>query len=112
MLENLPIFLLLVYVGTLSFSLYTQKTFLLEEIKYFSWYFVVGLFAAIIAYDHYITERYGPPVDGVDVNLAGMLRILWYQFMIPYLIAFLMLNSVRLIVLTISRIRKNKSQAS
>jgi hypothetical protein len=111
MIESLPILLLLGYVGALSFSLYKQQTFLREEIKYFSWYFVVSLFAAILAHDHYTTRS----IDGlevVDVNTLGMLRILWYDLIIPYVIAFLGLNSVRLIILTISTTRKNKSKVS
>jgi hypothetical protein len=112
MTESWSIFLLVGYVGALCFSLYKQKTFLREELKYFSWYFVVSLFASILANDHYITLRFGNPEDGVDVNYLGMLRGLWYDFIIPYVIAFLLLNSVRLIILTISSVRKNKSQVS
>ena len=110
MFESLPIFLLIGYAGTLSISLYTQKTFLREEIKYFCWYFVVGLLASILAHDSYISKG-EPPEVGVDVNAVGMLRVLWYDFITPYVIAFLILNSVRLIILIVVRIRK-KSQIS
>ena len=109
MSEIWPICLLLGYLGTLIFSLYTQKTLFREEVKFFSWYFVVSLLAAIFAHDHYLTQR-SEFLDGVDVNTMGMIRVLWYDYVIPHSSAFLILNSLRLVTLVVLTMRKNKSR--
>ena len=82
MSESWPLFFVLGYFITLIISLFKQKTLAREELKYFSWYFMVSVIAAVWAYYRYQSSRMEPEV-GVEINLLGMLRIAWYEYIIP-----------------------------
>jgi hypothetical protein len=75
-------------------------------------YFVISSLAAVWAYDSYITKRYGPPTEGVDVNLMGLLRVMWSMYLVPWLGAFFSLCAVRFLLLFLSsRIRRKSDEA-
>lgn len=65
-------------------------------------YFVIASLSAVWAYDSYITKRYGPPSEGVDVNLMGLLRVMWSMYLVPWLVAFLSLCALRFLLLFLS----------
>ena len=103
------------YVGTLIFSLPKQKNLVQEEIKFFAWYLFVGLLAMAWMYDRYLIHEF-PPCDDcppVDVGLLGIFRKMWEIAVIPYLEAFIVLSSLRLLILFyLSRRRNYKSSLS
>ena len=111
MSETWPYLLILGYIGMFIFSLLKQKTLLLEEIRYFGWYLLVGLLAAFWANGRYTASRY-PMEDwsGVDINVLGMFRVLWNIFVLPYLTAFSLLSSVRLFIVFFVDYRKRKAK--
>ena len=76
-----------------------------NEVKFWAWYLVVGLLAGIYAHDVFLTLKYPVP-DGIDINLNGMVRVLTYNFVTPFIKAFAVLSAVRFFILLIALRRK------
>jgi len=109
MSEAWPILLIAGYVGALIFSAFKQKTLIREESKFFCFYLLAGMAAAVWASNAlYIYQN--PPCQNcpsIDINAKGMFRIYWYYFIIPFLKAFAVLSLIRLpLLLLINRKRK------
>lgn len=111
MSEFWHVLLILGYFSTLIFSLFKQKHLLLDELKFWGWYLIIGLMAALWAHDRYTSNLYPPCEDCPvpDINPFGMLRQLWHKVVWPYTIAFAVLSLSRhLILLAIIWINRKK----
>jgi len=112
MSEAWPYLLIVGYVIALIFSAFKQKTLFREEIKFFCFYLLAGLAAAVWARD--IQEIYiNPPCQDCprfDINSKWMFREYWRTFIIPFLKAFAVLSLIRLPLLLLTN-RKRKIDA-
>jgi len=76
-------------------------------------YFVISLLAAVWAYNRYITQVNGPPAVGMDINLFGLFRKMFYLYLWPWLLAFLLLSGCRFLFMFIfSKVKKRSEPAS
>ena len=75
----------------------SRQKIIREALTWFQ-YFAIALIASVLAYDIHITKRYGPSVEGVDVNLMGLFRIMWSTYLLPWLIVFLTFCALRFLV--------------
>lgn len=90
-------------------KLQIDKQIIKREIILWLQYFCISLVSVILAYDIYITDKYGPPQEGVDINFDGLVRQLFYGFLGPWLVIFLILSAIRIALLVIIHSRKNHS---
>jgi membrane associated rhomboid family serine protease len=78
-----------------------------SEIVIWIQYFIISLLAAVWAYDRYTTQVNGPPVVGMDENLFGLLRKMFYLFLKPWFLTFFLLSASRfLFIFIVSKLRK------
>jgi len=101
MSEGWPFLLISGYFITLIYSFFKQPTRLGEEIKYFSWYLVIGLISALYAHETYLNAMYPPCTDcpPADINILGIFRKLWYVVVWPYSLAFALLSMMRHLIM-------------
>jgi len=58
-------------------------------------YFVISIISAIWAYDRYIVASYVDTSGGFDLNPMGMVRIMWGDYLVPFICAFAILCAMR-----------------
>ena len=71
------------------------KNRLMREVVTCSVYFVISIISAIWAYDRFIVASYVDPSVGVDINPMGMVRIMWGDYLVPFICAFAVLCALR-----------------
>jgi hypothetical protein len=71
------------------------KTKLMREVVACSVYFVISILSAIWAYDRFIVAIYVDPGGGIDINPMGMVRIMWGDYLVPFICAFAALCALR-----------------
>jgi len=112
MSEAWPYLLIAGYLVALIFSASKQKTLVREELKFFCFYLLAGMAAALWASDT-LYIYLNPPCQGCpsfDINSKGMFRVYWYNFITPFLKAFAVLSLIRLPLLLLTN-RKRKIDA-
>ena len=63
-------------------------------------YFVVSSLSAMWAHDYYLSNRINPPEVGVDsLHWNWLFYDLWHEYFIPWLSAFLLLCTIRFLIL-------------
>jgi NADH:ubiquinone oxidoreductase subunit 6 (subunit J) len=70
------------------------KIRLMREAVTCSVYFVISILSAIFAYDRFIVASYGD-IKGVEINTMGMARIMWGDYLVPFIYAFVVLCALR-----------------
>jgi NADH:ubiquinone oxidoreductase subunit 6 (subunit J) len=70
------------------------KTRLMREAVTCSVYFVISILSAILAYDRFVVAS-GEDIKGVEINAAGMARIMWGDYLVPFIYAFAVLCALR-----------------
>ena len=109
MLAARPLLLIASYLITLAFSTSRQKTMLLEELKFFCFYFVVGIAAALWASEAgyaFLPSKSADsdPTLHFDINMSELFRNSWHLVIVPFCKAFAVLSSFRLpFVILLSR---------
>lgn len=83
---------------------------LARELLFWFQYFVIALMTSVIAYDFHVTKRYGPPVEGVDVNLMGLFRAMWSTYLLPWLIIFFAFCMLRFLFIILAHYFSRTSQ--
>ena len=83
-----------------------------HEVKVWIQYFFISLISAFCAYDYYITRLEGPPSDGIEINLFGLLRKMWASFLLPWLLVFLGFSALRLLLILFKNRSKKDSNPS
>lgn len=71
------------------------KNRLMREAIICSVYFVISLLSAIWAYDRYIDASYVDTSGGFEINPMGMVRIMWGDYLVPFICAFATLCALR-----------------
>jgi hypothetical protein len=71
------------------------KNRLVREAVICSVYFVISMLSAIWAYDRFIAFSVGDSNEGFDINLMGMIRIMWRHYLVPFICAFASLCALR-----------------
>jgi hypothetical protein len=71
------------------------KIRLMREAVTCSVYFVISILSAILAYDRYIVASTGDIEKGIEINPMGMVRIMWGDYLVPFICAFVALCALR-----------------
>ena|SRR5215475_8526421 len=71
------------------------KDRLMREAVTCSVYFVISILSAIWAYDRFIVALYGDTSGGVEINAMGMVRIMWGDYLVPFICAFAIFCTIR-----------------
>jgi len=71
------------------------KNRLMREAVICSAYFVISILSAIWAYDRLIAASIGDAKGDAQINPMGMVRIMWGDYLVPYICAFVILCALR-----------------
>ena len=71
------------------------KVRLMREAITCSVYFVISILSAIWAYDRFIAASIGDDKGDMQINLMGMFRIMWGDYLVPFICAFAILCALR-----------------
>ena len=77
------------------------KTRLMREAVVCSVYFVISILSAIWAYDRFISASYVDTSEGAEINPMGMVRIMWGDYLVPFICAFAILCALRFLSLVL-----------
>jgi hypothetical protein len=74
------------------------KNRLMREAGICSVYFMISILSAIWAYDRFIEYRNGDSDGPAELNAMGMVRIMWGDYLVPFICAFAILCALRFFV--------------
>lgn len=115
MLDYWLYLLLLLYSAALLFSLRRQRGVFTEEVKFFAWYLLTGLVAALFARKWDDMEELLECGDcGLYMGLLPSIyyRTDWRNYIAPYLMAFALLGLLRHLILMIVIWKRGRSPAA
>jgi len=77
------------------------KNRLMREVVTCSVYLVISILSAIWAYDRFIAASYVDTSAGVEINAMGMIRVMWGDYLVPFICAFAILCALRFLSIVV-----------
>lgn len=74
-------------------------------------YLLIGFVAAMVAFNAYLAEEYITANEdpSIDINARDVLRVMWNNYLLPWVTVFLVLSALRFLILfVLDRVEKNR----